>query len=150
THLKYFTGKWNVTSKGWMFPGSEPVASEATIQGDLVLGGRFVMMRFKGAMFGAPYEGLQIRGYDNLQKKYVTFWIDSTSTAFYLMSGIRDEKANERKERGLWPDPMTGGDIGVRAITKIISKDEFMYEMFMRGPDGKGFKVLEYHARRAR
>ncbi len=38
---------------------------------------------------------------------------------------------------------MTGGSTGVRAVTKLVSKDEFVYEMYMIGPDGKEFKALE-------
>jgi hypothetical protein len=47
-----------------------------------------------------------------------------------------------------WDDPMTGGKIKVRAITKMISEDEFLYEMYMAGPDGKEFKSLENRGRR--
>ncbi|MDH4217946.1 MAG: DUF1579 domain-containing protein [Candidatus Aminicenantes bacterium] len=41
---------------------------------------------------------------------------------------------------------MTGGSIGIRAVTKLISKDEFVDEMYMIGPDGKEFKTLENRA----
>lgn len=49
-------------------------------------------------------------------------------------------------ETGDWPNPMTGGTVKVRAVTKIISNDEFVYEMFMTGADGKEFKNLENRA----
>jgi len=41
---------------------------------------------------------------------------------------------------------MTGGTVKVRDITKMISPDEFSYEMYMTGPDGKEFKSLENRA----
>ena len=125
-YLKNFVGEWEVSTKGWMFPGTEPVVSKGTSKGVLIMGGRFLKMHFKGTMFGQPFEGLQIIGYDNLQKKYVTFWIDSTSTAFYLLSGIRDEATNVTRASGVWPEPMTGGTIKVRDVTELISKDEFL------------------------
>ncbi len=103
-------------------------------------------MEFKGEMFRQPFEGLQIVGFDNFQKKYVTFWIDSSSTAFYLLSGTRDESANIITDTGEWPDPVTGGTIGIRAVTKLVNKDEFIYEMYMTGPNGKEFKSLENRA----
>ncbi|MFP4083166.1 MAG: DUF1579 domain-containing protein [Candidatus Aminicenantes bacterium] len=142
-YLKNFEGEWDVKTKAWMQPGTEPVVSQNTSSAELILGGRFLMMKFKGSMFGQPFEGLQIVGYDNLQKKYVTFWIDSSSTAFYLLSGTRDGSAEAIIDTGEWADPMTGGTIGVRAVTKWISKDEFVYEMYMISPDGKEFKTLE-------
>jgi hypothetical protein len=147
-HLKIFAGDWEVSTKGWMYPGAEPALSQGISKGGMIMGGRFLKMHFKGTMFGQPFECLQIIGYDNLQKKYVTFWIDSTSTAFYLMSGTRDKEKNVTTEAGVWPDPMTGGTIKVRDVTELISKDEFKYEMYMTGPDGKEFKIVEYIAKR--
>ena len=34
----------------------------------------------------------------------------------------------------------------VKAITKMIGPDEFSYELYMVGPDGKEFKSLENRA----
>jgi len=51
-------------------------------------------------------------------------------------------------ETGLWPDPMNGEKIKVRAITRFISQDEFIYELYMVGPDTKEFKTLENRATR--
>jgi hypothetical protein len=51
-------------------------------------------------------------------------------------------------ETGLWPDPMNGEKIKVRAITRFISQDEFIYELYMVGPDSKEFKTLENRATR--
>ena len=142
-YLKNFVGEWNVTSKGWMMPGQEPVISQNTGQAELILGGRFLKIQFKGTMFGQPFEGLQIIGYDNMKKKYISFWIDSTSTAFFETEGTRDEPSKTTTETGLWPDPMTGGTTKVKGVTKLVSPDEFSYELYMIGPDGKEFKSLE-------
>jgi hypothetical protein len=147
-YLKYFVGEWDVTSRAWMFPGSEPVVSQSTSKADLILGGRFLKMLFKGTMFGQPFQGLQIVGYDNLQKKHITFWIDNSSTAFFLSTGSRDESGKVITDTGERPDPMTGGVIKVRAVNTLVNKDEFTYELYMTGPDGKEFKSLENSARR--
>jgi len=81
-------------------------------------------------MFGYPHKNLPYHQcYDNFQKKYVTFWIDSSSTAFYLLSGIREESANLISDTGEWVDPVTGGIIGVRAVTKLVSHaSELLFE----------------------
>jgi hypothetical protein len=142
-HLGQFAGDWNVTSKGWMMPGQEPQTGQNTARAEMILGGRFLKMEFKGTMFGQPFEGLQIIGYDNLKKKFITFWIDNSSTAFFLTEGTLDSSTKTMTETGLWPDPMTGGTMGVKGVTRLVSPDEFSYEMFMVGPDGKEFKSLE-------
>lgn len=145
-YLESFVGEWNVTSKGWMQPGAPPETSENYSKAEMILGGRFIKMEFKGTMFGQPFEGLQIVGYDNMKKKYITFWIDSSSTAFFLTEGVRDASDKTITENGVWPDPMTGGTMKVRGVTKVVGPDEFTYEMYMVGPDGKDFKSLENRA----
>jgi len=52
-----------------------------------ILGGRFLMQNCRGTMFGQPYEGLGITGYDRFKKKFVGLWLDSLSTAILAMSG---------------------------------------------------------------
>ena len=146
--LKDFAGDWTVSTKAWMHPGAEPEISENTASSKLILGGRFLKTTFKGAMFGRPFEGWQIVGYDNLKKKYVTFWIDNSSTAFFLLEGRPDESGKTIIDEGDWADPVTGGTIKVRTVTTIVSADEFVYEMHMLGPGDQSFKSLENRCRR--
>lgn len=145
-YLGKFAGEWNITTKAWMMPGQAPETSQNYSRAELILGGRFLKMDYKGTMFGQPFEGLQIIGFDNMKKKYISFWIDNSSTAFSLLEGTRDEVSKTTTETGLWPDRMTGGTMKVKGITKMISPDEFSYEMYMIGPDGKEFKSLENRA----
>ncbi len=147
-YLKIFAGEWSVSTKAWMQPGAPSESSEGSLKGEVILGGRFLKMEFKGTMFGQAFEGLQIAGYDNMKKKCITFWIDNTSTAFYLTEGTREAAGKVTIDTGLWPDPMTGGTINVRGLTTLVGPDEFTYEMYMIGPDGKEFKSLEYRAAR--
>lgn len=141
--FKDHVGEWIVMTKAWMQPGADPVESKNSAKIEVIMGGRFMKMTFKGTMFGQPFEGLQITGYDNILKKYVTFWIDSSSTSFYLTKGTLDETGKVMTEEGDWLDPMTGGTFKVRAKSTMISPDEFFHEMYITGPDGKEFKSLE-------
>ncbi len=147
-HLAKFAGEWKVRTCAWMMPGQEPEISQNTAQAEMILGGRFLKMHHKGMMFGQPFEGIQIIGYDNLKKKIISFWIDSSSTAFFLTEGTFDTASKTTTETGLWPDPMTGGKMKVKGVTKLISPDEYTYEMYMVGDDGREFKSLEYRALR--
>lgn len=140
--LKKYLGTWDTETTMWSFPGEPPSKSKNTYDTSLILGGRFLKMEFKGTMMGQPFEGLQIIGYDNLQQKYITLWIDSTSTAFFQTAGARDPAKDIITETGVWPDPM-GGTAKVRTVTRWIGPDEFIYEMYMVGADGKEFKSME-------
>lgn len=143
-----FSGQWSVTTTMWPMPGMPPTVSNNDVRGELLMGGRFLKMSWSGMMMGQPFEGLQIIGFDNLQNKYITFWIDNTSTAFFLTMGTRDAAAKTMTEEGLWPDPMTGGKVKVRAVTKVLGADEFTYEMYMGLPNGREFKSMENHCLR--
>lgn len=147
-YLKKFEGEWDVMTKAWMTPGAEPTYSKNSGKAEMILGGRFLRVAFKGTMFGQPFEGLQIVGYDNHKKKYISFWIDSTSTSFYMTEGTRDRDKNTVTETGLWPDPMTGAETKVRLVTTLLGADEYVMEMYMVGSDGNEFKSLENRSTR--
>ncbi|MHB8055328.1 MAG: DUF1579 domain-containing protein [Candidatus Aminicenantales bacterium] len=141
--LRFFVGDWEVKTTSWMMPGAEPQVSQNTAQTHLILGGRFIWTDFKGTMMGQPFEGVQIVGFDNMQQKFVTFWIDGTSTSFFLLTGTFDAEANVFVDKADWPDPLTGGTAPVRAVTTILGPDEFKYEMYMGQPGGGEFKSME-------
>jgi hypothetical protein len=144
--LKNFEGKWDVNMTAWMQPGAEPTETQSSGESEMILGGRFLKVNVKGLMFGQPYEGQQILGYDNFKEKFISFWIDSSSTAFYLMEGTFDKEKKAITDVGSWDDPMTGGTIKVRAVTTLVNENEYTYQMFMVGPDGNEFKSMEYRA----
>ncbi len=142
--LKFFIGTWDVKSTMWTFPGTPPTNSQNSAEATSILGGRFIATKIKGTMMGQPFEGIQIVGYDNMQNKYITFWIDSSSTAFFLLSGTYEPANKTWSDGGQWADPM-GGTTRVRSVTKILGPDEYVYEMYMEMPEGKEFKSLENH-----
>jgi hypothetical protein len=142
-YLKQLVGDWKATATMWMMPGTPPTTSQNTAKAELMLGGRFLKMTYSGMMMGQPFEGFQLIGFDNLQKKYVVLWMDNTSTAVYQTTGVRDASGKIMTEEGLWPDPMTGGKVKVRNVTKWLGPDEFVYESYMALPNGKEFKSLE-------
>ncbi len=142
-YFKGFVGKWDVTTTAWMAPGAPPTTSKGSSESALVLDGRFLMTKFKGAMFGMPFEGMQVDGYDNMKKKYVTWWIDNSSTGFYFLEGERDTTTGVLTMKADWPDPMSGSSVGVRAVTTWKNPDEYVYEMYMTPPGGKEIKSLE-------
>jgi hypothetical protein len=146
--LKRYVGNWDAKTTMWTFPGQPPTTSQNAYESSFILGGRYLLMKFKGMMMGQPFEGLQIIGYDNLAKKYATFWIDNTSTSFFLTTGTLDPAKKVLTESGQWADPMTGGTSKVKMTTRYVGPDEFIYEQFMFMPDGKEFKSMENHCTR--
>lgn len=144
--LAKYAGEWDVAVTYWTAPGAPAAKSVATFQSALKLGGRYVMMDFNGFMMGQPFAGIWIVGFDNLEQKYNTLWIDNTSTSFFITQGTR--AGNVISEGGSWPDPVTGRTLQVKARTTWISDDEFRYEQFMVLPDGSEHKGMEFSSTR--
>ncbi len=144
--LKKYAGTWDCQVKGWMAPGQPPAVSQGTFLGEMRLDGRFLFMDFKGEMFGQPFTGVQIIGFDNMQQKYVSLWIDNTSTFFFMTSGTRLD--NVISESGLFPDPLTGAQLPVKARTTWVNADEYLYEQFMVQADKSEFKSMEMSCKR--
>jgi hypothetical protein len=144
--LKKYSGSWDCQVKGWQAPGQPPMLSQGTFAGEMRLDGRFLFMDFKGQMFGQPFIGLQIMGFDNMQQKYVSLWLDNTSTMMFMTTGTRQD--NVISETGLWPDPVSGNELPVKARTTWVNADEYLYEQFMIQPDQSEFKSMEMSCKR--
>ena len=144
--LKKYAGAWDCQVKGWTTPGQPPTVSIGVFQGEMILDGRYLLMNFKGEMFSQPFSGLQIIGFDNMQQKYVSLWIDNSSTFFFMTSGTR--QGNVISESGLWPDPLTGSQLPVKARTTWVGVDEYLYEQFMVQPDKSEFKSMDMSCKR--
>lgn len=144
--LAKYAGDWDVEVTYWTAPGAPPARSAATFKAASKLGGRYVMMDFSGFMMGQPFEGIWLVGFDNLEQKYNTLWIDNTSTSFFITKGTRD--GSVISESGSWPDPVSGKMLQVKARTTWIGDDEFRYEQFMVMADGSEHKGMEFSSKR--
>ena len=132
-YLEFFVGKWKGNAKMWMEPNSKPMETVHMAKASMIMGGRYLETNFKGDFMNMPFEGRQITGYDNMKKKYMTHWIDNMGTGFYPSNGGLDKAGKTRSEAGTWVCPITGGDLKVRIITKIVDKDKFIFEMYSSG-----------------
>ena len=48
--------------------------------GTAMLGGRYVALRFTMELAGAPFEAMQLLGFDTLRQQYTSSWRDDLST----------------------------------------------------------------------
>ena len=144
-HLEFFVGTWKGDSKMWMEPNGKPMNTVHMATARIIMGGRYLETDVKGDYMNMPFEGRQLTGYDNMKKKFITHWIDNMGTGFYPSSGSLDKAAKTRSEAGVWACPITGGDLNVRIITKIVDKDKFIMEMYTSGGmyGDKEFKNME-------
>jgi hypothetical protein len=141
--LDAMIGKFDAKVTEWEAPGASPMVSDAVSEMSWVLGGRFVEQKNTGTFMGMPYTGVGYTGYDNYKKQYIGNWMDSMGTAMMVFAGTADASGKVITEKTSIDDFTTGKKVDIDAITRIVDHDHFTYEMWMPGPDGKNFKMMQ-------
>jgi hypothetical protein len=93
-------------------------------------------------MMGESFTGIGVTGYDNQKKKYVSSWMDSMGTGLYMFEGTGSPDGKEITFLGGWDDPMEG-PMKVRAVSKFVSDNSHIFEMYGTGKSGKEVKMME-------
>jgi len=137
---KAMSGTWKTTTKSWM--GPEPTITEGKSVLAPILGGRFVQEQHVGTLFGGPFEGVGLYGYDNAKKAYTNVWMDSFSTGIILSTGTMDASGKVLTLHGSYDDPMTGKEQTMRLVSKQVDDNTRLLEMYGEY-DGKEMKMSE-------
>jgi hypothetical protein len=135
-------GSWNEEITMWMDPSAPPSKSTATAENKMIMGGRYQESVHKGNFDGMPFEGRSILGYDNARKMYVSSWIDNMGTGIMYMEGKWDDKLKGIVFKGKSVDPMTGKEMMVREVFRIIDDNTQVLEMY-DNKMGKEMKTME-------
>jgi hypothetical protein len=138
-HLATMAGKWTTTQT--MYVEGSPQTSTGTYEGEVVLGGRYVLGRFKGAYMGQPFEGLSLDGFDNGKQEFFSIWLDTMGTGYYLTHGTASADGKTVSHKGT----MTLGplEMPTRAETVFVDKDTVTFTMWqsMGGPEMKSMEM---------
>jgi hypothetical protein len=148
-HLKALVGNFDYTIKMWMAPGMAPQEFTGKRSAEMIMGGRYLQEKYTGTFMGMPFEGLGTMAYDNVQKKYISTWIDNMGTGLMVATGQCD-KGPSWTMTGEMADPQSGKMVPTRSVTKIIDADHMTMEMYSPGPDGKEMKMMEVAATRSK
>jgi len=136
-------GEWKTETTSWMDPGGAPTKSTGSCTNRMLLDGRFLETHHTASMMGMPFEGWGTIGYDNAKKMFVSSWVDNFGTGLMYMEGTWDDAQKAIVSKGKFPDPESGKDMEMKEIYKIIDNNSRVMEMYVTGPDGKDFKVME-------
>lgn len=146
-YLAKSVGTWEGTVTMWMDPSMPPSVSNCTTVITSVMGGRYTHGTTSGLVSmgeaSAPFEGMGLYGYDNVQKKFQSVWIDNMGTG--MMTGVGDLSADGKVLTWAMTmaDPMTGKITTSREVDTQIDANTHVMEMFTAGPDGKEFRTME-------
>lgn len=140
--LSRSAGTWMTNVTMWMQPGAPPMVSTGQTNNEMILGGRYLKSTNTGNFMGMPFEGIGITGYDNAKKIFINTWIDNMGTGIMTMTGTWDDASKSIRFTGSMVDPMSGKDIPVREVLKIVDDNTQLFEMYST-LDGKDFKNME-------
>jgi hypothetical protein len=143
-------GKWKCTVKSWTDPKGAPTITEGSEEAEMIFGGRFLESRFKGTMMGMPYEGRGLIGFDNVRKKFVGTWFDTMSTGLMPYEGEYNPQTKEMLCHGEFADAATGKIQKSHMISRFMSDNHHIFEMWGPGPDGEDVKWMEIEYLRAK
>lgn len=149
--LAQMVGTWDTETKMWMAPGAPPTVSHGTAEFRLILDGRYLEQTFRGEVFGQPFEGRAVEGYDRIKKKYVSTWIDSMSTGFFISEGTTDATGKVCTYYGKSHDPLTGElDKMMRSVAREVDANTAVFEMYETRAGVGEIKSMEITYKRKR
>ncbi|MBZ0177707.1 MAG: DUF1579 domain-containing protein [Melioribacteraceae bacterium] len=141
--LSHGVGDYTYTAKFWMTPDAEPIVSEGKAKGEMILGGRYLQMHHSGEMWGMPFEGISLEGYDNAKKEFFSTWIDNMGTGLMYATGNYDAEGKTLTYNGTYCDPMDEGkDKPFKQTIHFKEDNTMLLEMYME-VQGTEFKNME-------
>lgn len=140
--LASLEGSWTIKTKEWMEPDKPPVETTGSAEMKMLLDGRFLQQEMTGQMMGQPFSAIEITGYDNLLKRYVTTWMSTMGTNIFAMEGTANPDGKTITLKGQHAEP-GGGYMKHRAIWKIVDGNTQTFDMYGTNPGGKEWKVME-------
>ncbi len=140
--LATLAGSWTTKTTAWMEPNKPPTEGQGTCEQKMLLGGRYLQQEYTGEMMGSTFSGINLIGYDNYTKKYVSVWIDSMSTGIYYFEGTASANGKVITQESSYDDPARGPMVW-RSVSRIVDSDTLKYEMYITPKRGKKEKMME-------
>lgn len=125
-YLKQFIGTWT-TDVTWWENGAEN-KSKGTATFSPIYGGRYIHSDYRGDMMGMPFQGSMLLGFNKVQNKFESVWVDSWSTGLSLSTGTADSTGKVFTMDGIMDDPMTNQKMHTKEVT-TFSGNTMTFEM---------------------
>jgi hypothetical protein len=150
--LQGLAGSWTYSGKFWMNPDptAPPMESPGKTVVKPIMGGRYLQVEHvgkmqmpgpDGKMTDADFKGMEIAGYDNIKKKFVSSRIDNMGTGIMQSEGTYDLATKTLTYTAEY-EMMPGMKTKARSLLKLTDSDHHTMEYFEdRG--GKEVKVME-------
>lgn len=148
--LEYFLGEWDV-QLAMVMPGVPAQRSTGRARFEWLIPGRWVSKRLDGTLMGMPYQSFSLIGYDTFARNHVAATVHSMDNALNVARGVTvDPQGRTQAVYGVLDEYMTGELAKpFKVVTRILTPDRFVMEIWDLGIGVDGAKVLEFtHSRR--
>lgn len=145
-YLVQDAGVWKGKTKMWMTPDmTEPMTSECTSTVTPMMDGRFVRCEITGDMPGmGVFNGFGLYGFDNVQQKFQSTWIDNCGTGMMTGTGELSSDGKTLTWTFNYHCPITKKATVMREVERRTGANSKTLEMWGTDPkSGKEFKMME-------
>lgn len=139
--LKQMVGNWEGTVRFKM--GDTWDSSDSKASRRLAMDGRFVIEEVRGTMPDGEFHGMGIVGYNTIDKRYESVWIENLATHVSMATGTFDKASKRFTFEGDMIDPMTG--VKARTIMSVDVSDpnKEVFKGHAIRPDGSKDLIFE-------
>jgi hypothetical protein len=143
-HLDLMLGTWEGTMKWTPAPGAPAMEFPGTATREWVLDGRYLreVVKSEGPE-GMVFEGIGYTGYNNLDRRYETCWMDSMSTAMYPGHGTFNPQTRVFTFYSEMRDPATGRMVTSWGEMDMSDPDRHVMKGWCYAEDGTVFQNAE-------
>jgi len=139
--MKPLVGTWKTVVTTYM--GPKPEVSEGTCTRSMILGDRFLESKHSGSFAGAPFEGLELLGFDTRKSQFSSVWIDNMGTTMAVSSGGSYDPATKTLTiNSSFDDPVSGKPVAYKMVTHVVDPNKHVFSM-VGNRDGKDFTEME-------
>lgn len=145
TALDPLVGSWEGTVRTWSAPGSTPSETRGAVTRTWVLDGRYLReeVREPGEPGRGGFEGVSFIGYNTLEDRYETVWLENRSTYMSASTGTYDAAARRFTFLSDRLDPVSGRRSRGRTVLEVVGPDRTVIRGWALGPDGREFQYVE-------
>ncbi len=131
--LAQHAGVWEgeATLWSWADPTEPQMQATATVDAEIIMGGRFLVEEIEVEMGGRPLHAMVILGYSTAAGEYQAVGFDTNSTGMTRSTG-RLTETGDIELHNTFVDQSSGQTVSRRKVLRVISEDEWLetvYEM---------------------
>jgi hypothetical protein len=150
--LSALQGEWDVRMTVWPAPGAEPVMADGIGHGEMILGGRFLMLRseIQGGSFSG--ESMNIIGFDRRAEEYTIIGLAEDGTYWVTARGPKGREGADIVMSGEEYNPLLQHTQLYDIVLRVVDEDTFVTEVIFKDEvhtrGGPPFKMVEVTNRR--